>query len=61
VLAEGMQGKADKGKIGLIKTTDLVDYVESEVPEIAERYFKRKQYPTTAVSGQGFPIGKTGL
>ncbi|MGB4599602.1 MAG: hypothetical protein WBI04_06450 [Trichlorobacter sp.] len=56
-----MQGKADKGKIGLIKTTDLVDYVESEVPEIAERYFKRKQYPTTAVSGQGFPIGKTGL
>jgi WD40 repeat protein len=59
VLAEGMKGKADKGKTGYIKTTDLVDYVESEVPEIAERHFKRKQYPTTAVSGQGFPIGKT--
>lgn len=61
VLAEGMKGKADKGKTGLIKTTDLVDYVESEVPEIAEKYFRRKQYPTTAVSGQGFPIGKSGL
>lgn len=61
VLTEGMQGKADKGKTGLIKTNDLVDYVESVVPEIAERYFKRKQYPTTAVSGQGFPIGKNGL
>lgn len=61
VLAEGMKGKADKGKTGYIKTTDLVDYVESEVPDIAEKHFKRKQYPTTAVSGQGFPIGKAGL
>jgi len=59
VLAKGMKGKADKGKTGYIKTTDLVDYVESEVPEIAEKHFKRKQYPTTAISGQGFPIGKT--
>ncbi len=58
VLAEGMKGKADKGQTGFIKTTDLVDYVEGEVPDIAERHFKRKQYPTTAVSGQGFPIGK---
>jgi WD40 repeat protein len=60
VLTEGMKGKADKGKSGYIKTTDLVDYVESEVPEIAEKHFKRKQYPTTAVSGQGFPIGMAG-
>lgn len=51
--------KADKGKTGYIKTTDLIDYVESEVPKIAEKHFRRKQYPTTAVSGQGFPIGKT--
>lgn len=35
--------------------------MEGEVPEIAEKHFKRKQYPTTAVSGQGFPIGKSGL
>ena len=61
VLVEGMKGKADKGKTGYIKTIDLVDYVESEVPDIAEKHFQRKQYPTTAVSGQGFPIGKAGL
>jgi hypothetical protein len=36
VLAEGMKGKAGKGKTGLFKTTGLVDYVENEVPEIAE-------------------------
>jgi len=53
--------KADIGKTGYIKTTDQVDYVESEVPEIAEKHFKRKQYPTTAVSGQWFPIVKSGL
>lgn len=58
VLTEGMKGKADKSHSGFIKTTDLVDYVENEVPEIAEMQFKRKQYPTTSVSGQGFPIGK---
>ena len=61
VLAQGMMGKADKGKSGYVKTTDLVDYVENEVPEIAENHFKRKQYPTTSVSGQGFPIGRVGL
>jgi hypothetical protein len=58
LLAERIKGTANKGQTGYIKTTDLVDYVESEVPDIAEKHFKRKQYPTTAVSGQGFPIGK---
>ncbi len=58
VLAEGLRGKADKGKSGFIKTTDLADYVESEVPEIAEKVFKRAQYPTKTISGQGFHIGK---
>lgn len=58
VLSEGLSGKADKGKSGFIKTTDLADYVESEVPEIAEKIFKRAQYPTKTISGQGFHIGK---
>ena len=58
VIAEGLNGKADKGKTGYIKTTDLADYVDNEVPVLAEKVFKKAQYPTISISGQAFPIGK---
>jgi len=58
VLTEGLSGKADKGKTGYIKTTDLADYVGTEVPDLAERVFKKAQYPTINTSGQAFPVGK---
>ena len=58
VLAEGLNGKADKGKSGFVKTTELADYVDNEVPILAERVFKRAQYPTISISGMGFPIGQ---
>lgn len=58
VLVEGMKGKADRGKSGYIRTTELADYVDSEVPELAERVFSRAQYPTVSISGQSFPIGR---
>jgi hypothetical protein len=58
VLAEGLRGKADKGKSGYIKTTELADYVDNEVPQLAEKVFRRAQYPTISISGQAFPIGK---
>jgi len=58
VLADGLTGKADKSKSGFIKTTELADYVDNEVPLLAEKVFKRPQYPTISISGQGFPIGK---
>lgn len=58
VLTEGLKGKADKGKTGYIKTTDLADFVDNEVPILAEKVFKRAQYPTISISGQAFPIGK---
>ena len=58
VLADGLNGKADKTKSGFVKTTELADYVDNEVPALAERVFKRAQYPTISISGQGFPIGK---
>jgi len=58
VLAQGMQGKADKGGTGLIKTTELADYVDDQVPVLAEKVFKRAQYPTISISGQAFPIGR---
>ena len=58
VLADGLNGKADKSKSGFVKTTELADYVDNEVPALAEKVFKRAQYPTISISGQGFPIGK---
>jgi hypothetical protein len=58
VLAEGLSGKADKGKSGFIKTIDLVDYVETEVPPIAETIYNHKQFPYMSISGQPFYIGK---
>ncbi len=58
VLTEGLKGKADKGRTGYVKTTDLADYVDNEVPILAEKIFKRAQYPTISISGQAFPIGK---
>ena len=60
VLVEGLKGKADKGKTGYVKTTELADYVDNEVPVLAEKVFKKAQYPTISISGQAFPIGKTG-
>ena len=59
VLVEGLKGKADKGKTGYVKTTELADYVDNEVPVLAEKVFKKAQYPTISISGQAFPIGKT--
>lgn len=58
VLAEGLKGKADKGKTGYVKTTELADYVDNEVPTLAEKVFKKAQYPTISISGQTFPIGR---
>ncbi|OGW25893.1 MAG: hypothetical protein A2X55_02890 [Nitrospirae bacterium GWB2_47_37] len=58
VLVEGLKGKADKGKTGYVKTTELADYVDNEVPVLAEKVFKKAQYPTISISGQAFPIGK---
>ncbi len=58
VLAEGLGGKADKGKTGYVKTTELADYVDNEVPALAEKIFKRAQYPTISISGQAFPVGR---
>ena len=58
VLAEGLLGKADKGRTGYVRTTELADYVDNEVPILAEKIFKKAQYPTISISGMGFPIGK---
>jgi uncharacterized caspase-like protein len=58
VLTEGMKGKADTDRDGFIRTLELANYVDSEVPALAEKVFKHSQYPTAMSSGQSFPIGK---
>ncbi|MDD5169491.1 MAG: caspase family protein, partial [Syntrophales bacterium] len=58
VMVEGLQGKADADKDGFIKTTELANYVDDEVPKIAEQHFRKAQYPTVSPSGQAFPIGR---
>lgn len=58
VLSQGISGKADSDKDGFIKTTELANYIDDEVPTLAERIFKKAQYPTVAPSGQAFPIGR---
>lgn len=58
VLSEGLQGRADLDKDGFVKTTELASYIEDEVPDLAEKIFKRKQYPVASPSGQGFPVAR---
>ncbi len=56
VVAEGLKGSADSDRDGYVKTHELVNYVDDKVPALAEKVFKHKQYPTTTLSGQGFPV-----
>jgi hypothetical protein len=58
IITEGMTGKADADKDGFVKTTELANYIDDEVPAIAEKVFNWAQYPTVAPSGQAFPVTK---
>jgi WD40 repeat protein len=58
IVAEGLKGKADMNRDGFVKTSELADYVEEEVPALAEKVFKHKQFPNTSLSGTIFPVSK---
>ena len=58
VIVEGLNGAADADKDGFVKTLELADYVDNQVPELAERIFHHKQYPIVSPTGQGFPLAK---
>lgn len=58
VIAAGLNGAADANKDGFVKTLELADYVDTQVPELAETVFKHKQYPIVSPTGQGFPLVK---
>jgi len=57
-LIRRVNGKADTDRDGFIKTIELANYVDSEVPAIAEKVFNHPQYPTVTPIGTSFPIGK---
>ena len=58
VVVAGLSGKADENGDGFVKTLELADYVDSQVPILAETVFKRRQYPIVSPTGQGFPLAR---
>ncbi len=56
VVSEALTGKADYDRDGFVKTTELALYVDNEVPELAERVFRFKQFPIVSPTGMGFPV-----
>jgi len=56
VLLQGLNGSADFRNHGYIKTFDLADYVDDEVPKVALEHFKAKQIPNLNNAGQSFQI-----
>jgi uncharacterized caspase-like protein len=59
VLLQGLGGGADFRKNGYINTFDLADYVDDEVPKVAELHFHRKQSPNLHNAGQSFRIASS--
>jgi hypothetical protein len=58
VVADGLAGKAADVENGVVSSFLLADYVETEVPQLAQILYKREQQPTTNKSGQPFSITK---
>ena len=58
VVAEGLMGKGDVDQSGFVSTLGLAHYIDNQVPDLAQRQFNHPQYPTTAISGQEFPLTK---
>jgi WD40 repeat protein len=55
-LLQGLNGEADSHRIGSINTFDLADYVDYEVPKLAEERFNRAQKPNWYNVGESFAI-----
>lgn len=56
VLLQGLGGDADLRKHGYVNTFELADYVDDEVPKLAEEHFKRRQEPNLHNAGHSFQI-----
>ncbi|MDD4091933.1 MAG: caspase family protein, partial [Smithellaceae bacterium] len=58
LVTEGLKGRGDTEKTGLIKTTDLTRYVRSQMPALTEEAFSQSRSPIVSINGRAFPIGK---
>jgi hypothetical protein len=60
ILVDGLEGLADDGitKDGFVKTSELVNYVDNELPKVSSDKFKYEQFPTNNSSGQPFSVSK---
>jgi hypothetical protein len=58
VVARGLAGAADLNHDSFVKTTELADFLDDEVPQLAEKAFGHKQFPIVAPQGQAFPIAR---
>lgn len=59
--AQGLAGAADKDKDGFATVNELTDYVEDAVLQIAEKVFKRKQFPYIVRTGNNFPVAPSAV
>ncbi len=51
-------GAGDEDSDQEIEVTELVNYVERELPQISHRNFSRRQQPQSSVTGSSFSLGK---
>jgi uncharacterized caspase-like protein len=59
VLAQGLMGKGEVDKNGIVNTLALAHYVDDQVPTLAQSQFNHPQYPTVETNGQAFPLTAT--
>ncbi|MBK7939124.1 MAG: hypothetical protein IPJ82_19510 [Lewinellaceae bacterium] len=55
-LLEGLSGSADSGD-GKITVKELDAYLQSQVPEVSQKYKGTPQYPASYGFGNDFPLG----
>ncbi|MEN8626097.1 caspase family protein [Psychrobacter proteolyticus] len=53
-LLQAFNGAGDMNKDGYMKTGELSNYIEDEIPSIAQKAFSQPQYPTSSMIGNGF-------
>jgi uncharacterized caspase-like protein len=58
VVADGLAGKAADPSSGVVTSFVLADYVNDNVPTLAQTALHRSQQPTAEKSGQSFPVTK---
>lgn len=56
VFLDALKGKADSGD-GRITVNEIKAYLESQVPELSQKYNGNPQYPASFGFGQDFPVG----